>query len=793
MSLNPKFIIAPNPQEYYVDKATGLPLSGGKVEYYSDVNRSTLKPIYMLSGSPPDYTYTQLPNPLTLSAVGTPLYQNNDIRPVYYPYDDEGKLELYYLRVYSADDVFQFDRVAWPLLTDEGGSSAENNVTNFIPNGQFLLHNNIVAQPFNDIEEGEITQAVTEIAPGGWYFVRPESTTSRDFITFYTYPQFVDDPTSSPRFAIQGVCLTPNSSDITKDIRVRFTDVNKFASDVNEYTFGFEGITFNSGDFEVSVQVIKYFGTGGSPSPTEIIDIDEFTITDEQTFFQVPFLFESNEGFSIGTNGDSYVEIALSFPKNISHGYRLTNFCQLGGNVTISSFPATTDKDFSARSMVLPTPNYDGYDIGLPIVPTREGLEVDYSGVASVLASFRDEIERHHFCDGSQFLTEGYQDDGVPNRRLFDKLYNVNFGFPIFGTGSNYALCLNFINSPTPGQLILYNNTNGLVTETEDGIDPTGFTFSRVHVGGDSYDVSSFGLFNYPTIPDDKFIIWNNNFGSVTEADDGDSGFTVKTLRKGYSTITAQITQFTVPAGYTGMGGKYFKFYTPDEYYVWFTVDGVGADPDPGGTGIKVNLSAAVDDTGSRLAQKIAYALNGYEVCSIKTIAGSVIPPGSYFVFETIGGSSNNYYVWYEVSGVGDDPEVSGMKGIKVSILTADNADTVRIKTTAAINSVYFAVPDLRGQFLRGLDKNPPTYDKGIRFSKYSPIGNLIMGSFEFDDNLLHDHFYDGIRSGTGVSEGASTLAANGNTTPFDDSGGAHPGGPQSVPYNASVNFFIKY
>jgi hypothetical protein len=88
MSADPRFICASDLQLYLVDKDTGGPLSGGEVAFYSDVNRNELKAVYQLSGSAPNYTFTPLDNPCTLSSVGT--FQDeggNDIVPYYFPYE----------------------------------------------------------------------------------------------------------------------------------------------------------------------------------------------------------------------------------------------------------------------------------------------------------------------------------------------------------------------------------------------------------------------------------------------------------------------------------------------------------------------------------------------------------------------------------------------------------------------------------------------------------------------------------------------------------------------------------
>jgi len=65
-TVDPRFICSSDLELYMVDNASGLPLSGGIVTFYSDVNRTQLKPVYQLTGSPGNYTFAPLNNPCTL-------------------------------------------------------------------------------------------------------------------------------------------------------------------------------------------------------------------------------------------------------------------------------------------------------------------------------------------------------------------------------------------------------------------------------------------------------------------------------------------------------------------------------------------------------------------------------------------------------------------------------------------------------------------------------------------------------------------------------------------------------
>ncbi len=100
----------------------------------------------------------------------------------------------------------------------------------------------------------------------------------------------------------------------------------------------------------------------------------------------------------------------------------------------------------------------------------------------------------------------------------------------------------------------------------------------------------------------------------------------------------------------------------------------------------------------------------------VQTIAANQIKSGSYWTFATT--TPENFYVWYRTNQQGSDPKPGGT-GIVVDIEAIDTAELVTTKTMLAINQTYFAVPDLRGVFLRGWDKDKKI-DCGDRFFNYS-------------------------------------------------------------------------
>lgn len=171
MAIDPHYIPAFSIEDVILDKDTGAPLSGGLVYFEQDNQRGVLKPVYQITGTSPNYSYIQLPNPMTLSAIGT--FQDsldNPVIPYFYPYDANGDPEYYYVRVTSSGDVPQFAREAVPYILGTGDTSIASAFVNELSNPQF-------AQVLFDTNSGDyvynfnaVTQEVVALAPG-WELV----------------------------------------------------------------------------------------------------------------------------------------------------------------------------------------------------------------------------------------------------------------------------------------------------------------------------------------------------------------------------------------------------------------------------------------------------------------------------------------------------------------------------------------------------------------------------------------------------------------------------------------------
>ena len=234
-------------------------------------------------------------------------------------------------------------------------------------------------------------------------------------------------------------------------------------------------------------------------------------------------------------------------------------------------------------------------------------------------------------------------------------------------------------------------------------------------------------------------------------------------------------------------------------FYVGFTYNGGAFTPTPGTPLYLINLHTNYNTTD--LARLVAMALNGGAIGEVVTTAVSSITANSWFGFTTANG--NKYYVWYMKNSSAVDPKPAGYTlGITVNLTGLTTAAQVATATMQAINGAYFAVPDFRGVFLRGLD---PTgewdLDAATRFAlNYINYGDQL-GSYEFDLAGPHTHTINPSGNspsfGVFVSSGGGFAApASGAPNTFDAQNtetANYNTGDETRPVNAYIAWAIKY
>ena len=779
--LNPLYVAGPDLQMFFIDKTTAEPLSGGIVTFYSDSGFTVLKNVYQLDNSSPT-GFSVLNNPITLTSVGTFADNNgNDIIPYFYPYDDFGEYQPYFITVYSSGGVLQFTRMEWPPDMYNGENTINTNeLINYIPNGQFLLHNNFPTTSMSG------ANTITNIAPGGWTFVKPTSTSSVDTISFIREVSTSNNPdeTANPRYMFQ-LNTSVIAGDANKDLTLTFPDVNKFAGDhtvaANTYTYSFQGNSTTSNPVIVELILNKYFGVGGSAYTPQALGT--ITINPGYSVYNFQFQFGSNEGLNVGAADTDYVQLILRFPNSLQT-VQLSDFVLANTDQDIVAFPQTTNATFIENSTIgwLPTPNQNGFDLYLPLMLTDTGTVPDYSQTGTIVAKLTTTAAPNELlCNGQYVQTSSYSSSGIPYARLQAILFDSTTLVPLFGTGLHWV---NVYGSSGADQMIFTTNMIGAAqTVPADGVTATGFTFTA------AYNIGT-GGYNYKAYSNTVgYVTAISTFTTGTSSNNGVGAGTSGMSVYNYVSNNVSSTFFvfnvqalsaaTLSAG-SGNQGLYFTFSNHStNYAMWFSVAGEIAPTVSGSpTLIQCNLTSTM--TAQDVGSIIAATLTGYQTNFISVSAQPTGGAGSYFTFYS---NSIKTAVWYQIDGAGSAP--SGISSlVQVSILSTDNAPTINAKTRTAINSAFYAVPNLQGAFLRGNDPSSIwDLDVNTRFSPDSYLNGTNVGSMELSQVISHQHPVNSSATG-----GSST---QGGTTGSSETG--LYGGTENRPVNMSVNYFIKF
>lgn len=820
-TLDPRFVVTSDLEAYFVDKDTGLPLAAGIVTFYSDPNFNFKKPVYQLTVNGTNFDYTPLPNPSILSSVGT--FQDalgNNIVPYYFPFEgtpdaSDGTVELYYITVENSGNIEQFTRSAWPNFTEEEVPE-QNELVNFIANGQFIVHNNLPANTQTSTPAGKITARSTQIAQGGWSIEVPTNPINGDYrVTFVQLNPAANVFGDYPRYLIDINVLTFNGDPYIA-LRETWANVNQFnsKSSANTYTITLQAKAL-AGTHVVNVVYIKNFGTGGTPAPFET-PIGSFNVTSvNQPIFIPNVYFGDNTGSTVGPLNDDF--LAIEFRIFGAPGeFQFTDFAVIAGNVNQSTFvfPETTNGQMIVDSLngYLPVPSYDGNDFFLPIVVNKTGTQVDRSSLGMVVAKLQPPvvpaITNELLCDGQQLRRDAYSTLGIPYNRLFSEvLYDATAKIAKFGNGATY--CNAYINTGNPAQIILCNNntTAGSNSQPANGVPTPGFTYGaplvtapppilNAHLVQAASNTNYIAHSNATGLVTAVATITGATFGSIGAADGNPAtgiGAGIISLKNpaetfGYYAFTVQAPAASTLTN-TGNPGKCFTFRsTTTPFYVWFKFTNE-TDPtatNAGGTGIQVNLTTQM--TALEVGIIIANAISGYQVDLITCMAATAFTGGENFTFDP---NNNVRTCWYTVNGLGTP--IVNPEAFKVALLTSDTAIQVADKTRVGINNQYYALPDLRGMFLRGVDPDAQwDIDVLKRWGFNGELSGAVSGSFEIDQIISHNH--------------TLTPALNylQSTAPLNQSQGAgearfvnpvidFTGGSETRPVNMSVYWTIKY
>lgn len=333
MAINPALLIAaPILQDIFVEK-DGSPMSAGIVTCYADNSRTTLKNWYYQTGTPGNYTYVTLPNPLTLSAAGTICDANGvDTIPFFYPFAETLSqtgayiVERYYITIVNYAQTNQITRANFPYNIDE---SANGNVNPELDN---LIINNGFWRNSGTVNLQNVTQQI--IAPsqhdGFQYpdiqFIK-NNTSGADTLTFTKFPLSNMQALSgdvTPEFYINHNTANTPTGETQKCYQFPISlHVNVLAN--FEFTVTIQAQ--NAGGTGTGENVIKLFllqdtGTGTTPPAAPLIG--QITVSSTWTKYSFTSVFTSTSGLTLGGGGDDAWYLQVQMPLNITCNMNFT-------------------------------------------------------------------------------------------------------------------------------------------------------------------------------------------------------------------------------------------------------------------------------------------------------------------------------------------------------------------------------------------------------------------------------------------------------------------------------------
>ena len=365
MAISPLYIPDFFLETLFISKDSGLPLSGGIVTFYQDNQRATLKPVFQITGTYPNYTFTELPNPMVLSSVGDFVDSlGNPTVPYFFPYDASGVEERYYVTITDADGVSQFTREAIPYIPDSGSSSTNlTNAENSISNSQFVE----VLFESNGPAAYSVTgtDTVTPIAPD-W-----------DLITTGTGTVTVTRTTSigatSPANPIYALKLATTGITGTYKLRQRFTNTPRIYG--GDYVSAYFVASVTSGS---AVNVIMNFTQSSGTN---------FELLNESVAAGSGFL-EFADTHAITATGASesdggYVDVSLEIDVDSTISVSCIQLAGVSSATDVLGFNQQTEAEEINRL----------YQYAYPIVPV--GSIIDFAGFSAPT--------HYLFCDGTAY------------------------------------------------------------------------------------------------------------------------------------------------------------------------------------------------------------------------------------------------------------------------------------------------------------------------------------------------------------------------------------------------------
>lgn len=317
-------------QDYFVDNVTGQAMSGGIITCYKDNSRTTLKNWYYQTGTPGNYTYLPLPNPLVLSDVGTIEDANGvDTIPFFYPFSESNSSirEPYYITVVNSDNQRQFVRANFPFDSQANTPPSVPTNSNLIINNEFWRNiGSLTPSSTNSksIKLNGVSFYYNTIAPSQhegmpvmsdiqFYRDQQDATdtiTFENFVTNFSQDQVIPD-SITPEFYLNHNC-TGTGTETHKYYQFPIQLHVDSLSGVENCRISIAAMAV-TGAPSITLSIFQYLGDGVTSNDPIVIETIPLSNTWEK-YITPSFTMPSAQGLTLGVGGDDCLYLQIGMP-----------------------------------------------------------------------------------------------------------------------------------------------------------------------------------------------------------------------------------------------------------------------------------------------------------------------------------------------------------------------------------------------------------------------------------------------------------------------------------------------
>lgn len=461
----------------------------------------------------------------------------------------------YYLYLTDMNDVLIWDsnEPYYPGGASNTPGLEPTKLNNLFLNSQFRFFPQSAYSP--------VPSSIPDLANGGWYFAK-DGTNSSDTLQFEKYA--LDDTTIDPPsvYGLRYTAIVAGIGETYKDLRFRIQDVRSLNN--QSVTISGNFISNLAGTFLVEIGYIQHFGTGGTPSADYPASLGTISLSNLPNYLSISGIIHNLTGKTLGTNGDDYIDFYIRFPLNVVQDIKMVNlYLKIGdavngypyetyeetlAQITSSEIPTYNQKTDFPNITNLPTFNEYAYDV--PMLLPNNGILTPAWYPAVPVGCMVDWLTE---TPPSGWLLCAGQSLEVKSR--FNRLYTA------LGGNTNYW------GKP---------NDNTMAS-----------------VGGSNLTITN-QLIGVVAVPPTA----------------GTTPFTVTVTVTGTGAV-AQVTQITCVDAINMLAGQYWTFNLvgANAYYIWYTINGVGNDPQVAGrVGLRIDILST--DVATDIATKTLAAFN---------------------------------------------------------------------------------------------------------------------------------------------------------------------------------------